>query len=160
PAPRALPIPPQDWVAHFRDVATLARADGGARRSRRRAVAPPRSVTMPGTARFLSAADRAFLLRLQHAALRYFLDNQTADGLVLDRQRNAGPRRVHGLCSLAATGMGLIALALASAPPHRLLARREAVQRIRTCLLTALRRLPHDQGVVPHFVDAGTLEAR
>src|SRR4051794_40591805 len=61
-------------------------------------------------------AERALLLRHQRLALRNFLDNQTPGGLVPDRQGNRGPRRPHGLWSTAATGMGLIALALASAP--------------------------------------------
>src|SRR5438128_1978994 len=53
----------------------------------------------------LTATDRRLLLRLQRQALQYFLDNQTTAGLVLDRQRNRGPRRPHGLCSTAATGL-------------------------------------------------------
>src|SRR5262249_37652050 len=65
-----------------------------------------------GAAADLPRADLALLLRLQRRALRYFLDNQTPDGLILDRQRNHGPRRDCGLRSTAATGMGLIALAL------------------------------------------------
>jgi hypothetical protein len=112
---------------------------------------------MPRTACPISANERALLLRLEHAALRYFVDNQTPCGLVLDRQRNHGAIRMHGLCSLTATGMGLIALALASAPPHRLLSRTEAVRRVRKALETALLGLPHDRGVLPHFVDSLTL---
>src|SRR5262249_51452435 len=69
----------------------------------------------------LTPAEWSLLLRLQRLALRYFLENQLAGGLVLDRQRNHGPRAASGLCSTAATGMGLIALALAAAPPYRLL---------------------------------------
>ena len=34
---------------------------------------------------------RAFLSELHTRAIRYFLDNQTADGLILDRQRNFAP---------------------------------------------------------------------
>ena len=37
----------------------------------------------------------------------------------------------HGLCSLAATGMGFIALALAAAPPYRLLTPSAAAERLR-----------------------------
>src|SRR4051794_27480519 len=107
---------------------------------------------MPGTA-FLSAAERRFVRGLQRRALRYFLENQTPSGLVLDRQSNQGSRRADGLCSTSATGMGWIAVALASAAPYRLLGRSEAVQRLRTGLDTALHRLPHDHGIVPHFVD-------
>jgi hypothetical protein len=79
---------------------------------------------------------------------------------MLDRQANQGPLYAHGLCSTAATGMGFIALALASAPPYRLLSATSAVQRIRTGLETILQRLPHDEGVVPHFIDSRTDEVR
>jgi hypothetical protein len=101
-------------------------------------------------------ADRRFLLQLQRQALEYFLDNHTAHGLVLDRQHNFGPRHLPDLCSTAATGMGFIALALASAPPHRLLNPADAARRIRTGLETALERLPQVEGILPHFVDART----
>jgi len=104
----------------------------------------------------LTATERRLLLRLQSQALRYFLDNQTPAGLILDRQRNRGPRRADGLCSIAASGMGWIALALASSQPYRLLTPNEAVRRIRTGLRTALFALPHDRGIVPHFLDART----
>jgi hypothetical protein len=52
--------------------------------------------------------------------------------------------------------MGWIALALASAEPHRLLSPHEAALRIRTGLETTLYTLPHDRGVVPHFIDSQT----
>jgi hypothetical protein len=102
------------------------------------------------------AADRDFLFLLQRQALRYFLENQAGNGLMLDRQSNHGPRRSGGLCSLTATGMGFIALALASAPPYRLLTPADAVRRIETGLNTALHALPHERGVMPHFVDSVT----
>ena len=82
----------------------------------------------------LPRADHALLLCLQRRALQYFLDNQTPGGLVLDRQRNHGPRQERGLCSTAATGMGFIALALAAGPPYRLLAPRAAALRVRAGL--------------------------
>src|SRR5262245_38323139 len=85
----------------------------------------------------LTAADRDFLLGLQLQALHYFLDNQTAGGLVLDRQRNRGPLRAGGVCSLAATGMGCVALALASAPPYRLLSPAIAAERVGAVLRAA-----------------------
>jgi hypothetical protein len=103
-----------------------------------------------------SPAERDFLFELQRQALRYFLDNQVDSGLILDRQRNHDRRRPDGLCSLAATGMGFIALALASASPYRLLTPGEAVERIGAGLRTALLKLPHDHGAMPHFVDALT----
>jgi hypothetical protein len=108
----------------------------------------------------LTPADQGFLLQLQRQALEYFLSNQTANGLMLDRQSNHGPLHCHGLCSTTATGMGFLALGLASAPPHRLCSPASASQRIRTGLETVLERLPHDEGIVPHFVDSRTFEAR
>jgi len=108
------------------------------------------------TPRTLSPADWGLLLRLQRQAISYFVDNQVPSGLVLDRQSNHGPRRAHGLCSTAATGMGFIALALAAAPPYRLLSPPLAALRIRAGLRAALERLPHDEGVVPHFLDSAS----
>jgi hypothetical protein len=110
----------------------------------------------PSDAASLAPADRGFVLQLQRQALQYFVDNQVSDGLILDRQRNYGPRCTQGLCSTAATGMGFIALALAAAPPYRLLTPQAAALRIRAGLLTALERLPHDHGVIPHFIDSAT----
>src|SRR5262249_52747932 len=104
----------------------------------------------------LTGSDRRFLLDLQRQALTYFLENQTSSGLMLDRQSNRGPRRAQGLCSLAATGMGYIALALASAPPHRLLSLSAAARRICVAVRHVLEHLPHDHAVVPHFVDSRT----
>jgi hypothetical protein len=100
--------------------------------------------------------DRGLLLRLQSQALHYFLDNQTPAGLVLDRQRNHGSPRSGGLCSIAATGMACIALALASEQPYRLLLRCHATERIRLALQTTLHTLPHHNGILPHFVDSQT----
>jgi hypothetical protein len=126
---------------------------------------------MPGTAKatdrpsthkphddILAPADRAFLLHLQRQALSYFVDNQAANGLMLDRQANHGPVRSDGLCSTAATGMGFIALALASAPPHALLSPAHATTRIAAGLEAFLQRIPHDEGAVPHFIDSVTGE--
>jgi hypothetical protein len=101
--------------------------------------------------------ERATLLGLQSGFLRYFLDNQTTHGLVLDRQANFGRRRSCGLCSLTATGMGFIAIALASAEPYRLLSVHEAIHRIRRGLETAVEQLPHTYGILPHFVHSATL---
>jgi hypothetical protein len=111
---------------------------------------------MPGKALDFAATERTFLLQLQTLALRYFLENQTPDGLMLDRQRNIGPVRAEGWCSTATTGMGLIALALASVEPFRLLPRLEAVERVKRALTAARDTLPHTWGVLPHFTDSGT----
>jgi hypothetical protein len=103
-----------------------------------------------------SAFQREYLLGLQRQLLHYFLDNQAASGLILDRQANHAPPRPHGWCSSAASGMGLIALALSAAAPYRLLTPAEAVGRVRTALETALGQLPQDHGLLPHFVDSAT----
>src|SRR5262249_14671712 len=90
--------------------------------------------------------EYTFLLRLQRLALRYSLATRLpASGLVLARQRNFGAFRAGGLISTAATGMGLIALALASAEPYRLLSPSLARRRIHRALQTALA-LPHTAG--------------
>src|SRR5579862_7419945 len=109
---------------------------------------------MPRTASDLTSADHTFLLHLETLALRYFLENQTADGLYLDRQRNFGPRTIDAWRSTAATGMGLIAVAIACADPFRLLPRGQAVARATQSVRTALESLPHDHGVLSHFTDA------
>jgi hypothetical protein len=121
----------------------------------------PRTASVsPGThhssAGALPAADHLFLLSLQCQALRFFVDNQQPCGLVLDRQSNHGPRRTHGLCSTTATGMGFIALALAAGPPYHLLSPRDSCQRLRHGLEAARDRLPHDHGMLPHFVHSST----
>ncbi len=117
---------------------------------------PGMAANHPTSPQALSPGEYGLLLRAQRQALQYFVDNQAPNGLILDRQSNHGPRRLHGLCSTAATGMGFIALALASMPPYRVLSPSLAVQRIRTGLRAALERLPHDHGVVPHFVHSAT----
>ena len=106
----------------------------------------------------LGVKDRDWLRLLQGRAIAYFLENQAPSGLVDDRQANHGPRREAELCSVAATGMGLIAIALATAEPHRLIARSEAIARVRAALETALQVMPHDHGILPHFTDpSGTV---
>jgi hypothetical protein len=131
-------------------------AERPAQTPERSALGAPRSAEFALDGEDLGPADRLFLIQLQKQALQYFLDNQVANGLILDRQRNGGPRQEQGLCSTAATGMGLIALALAATPPFQLLSPSSAAIRIRMALETALHRLPHDRGVIPHFVDSAT----
>ena len=111
---------------------------------------------LPGGVARLTAAEQAFLLSLQRQALHYFLDNQSAGGLMRDRQANRAAHRLLGWCSTSATGMGLIALALAAAPPYRLIERNQAVHRIRLALNAALERVPNDHGILPHFLDSQT----
>ncbi len=109
---------------------------------------------MPGLAGgSLDAKDRDWLRLLQRRAIGYFLENQAPSGLIDDRQANHGPRRDAELCSTSATGMGLIAIALASAAPHRLIDRGEAIARVGAALATALDRMPEGHGILPHFTD-------
>src|SRR5262245_3020211 len=68
-------------------------------RGRVQLLSPTGSRRMDVTTTALSRLDRAFLLGLQRQAIGYFLDNQAPSGLVLDRQRNRGPRLGGGLCS-------------------------------------------------------------
>src|ERR1700691_1228843 len=115
---------------------------------------------MPGwPSASLSSSDRVLLRHLQRRALNYFLDNQLPNGLVLDRQTNHGPSREEGTLSITATGMGLIAIALASASPYRLITEQEAIDRVRMALETGLERIPVDHGIMLHFVDRETLLA-
>lgn len=115
---------------------------------------------MPKAGDALTGREWNFLLGLQRQALSYFIDNQAANGLVLDRQRNHGPLRLQGLCSTAATGMGFVALALASADPYRLLSRPAAFNRLKAGFHAILDRLPHDRGVIPHFIESASGEIR
>jgi hypothetical protein len=104
----------------------------------------------------LTWRERHVLFNLQRQALQYFLDNQAPCGLFLDRQANHGQTRFHGECSTATSGMGVIALALAAAEPYLLLTLDDAAARICSCLSSALCLLPHDHGMMPHFVDSTT----
>jgi hypothetical protein len=52
--------------------------------------------------------------------------------------------------------MGCVALALAAAPPYRLLSRSLAALRVRAAVHAALQWLPHDHGVIPHFIHSAT----
>ncbi|MDD4318933.1 MAG: glucoamylase family protein [Candidatus Peribacteraceae bacterium] len=98
-----------------------------------------------------SAAD---LDRIERDCLLYFLENRTEEGLFADRQRNRGERYDLDAvpCSLSATGMGLIALAVAAQKPHRLLTPSEASERCGQTCDTARGKLPQDHGVLPHYV--------
>ncbi len=96
------------------------------------------------------ARNKRLLMQVQRNALSYFLDNQLEHGLILDRQTNRGALRVEGLCSTSATGMGLIAIALASTPEYGLISRKDAAGRLRKAL-DAAHRLPHNHGIMPHF---------
>jgi hypothetical protein len=114
---------------------------------------------MPGlAASSITKSDQKLLRVLQRRALRYFLENQGSHGLVQDRQSNFGPTRQGEPLSISATGMGLIAIALASADPYRLISREESILRVRQAILTGLHRVPSDRGILPHFVSPENLQ--
>lgn len=100
--------------------------------------------------RITRSLDKRLLLEYQTLTLSYFLDNQLPHGLILDRQANQGPLRQDGLCSTSATGMGLLAIALASTPEYGLLSRYDARRRISRGIEAAFR-LEHVRGIMPHF---------
>lgn len=103
-----------------------------------------------------STSERKLLHGLHQQALQYFIDNQLPNGFILDRQRNHNKRTYKGLISTSATGMGLMALALASNKDHGLLTRTAACKRVERALKATLAL--HDQkGMVAHFLDADTL---
>jgi hypothetical protein len=90
---------------------------------------------------------------LQRRQLSYFLENQTDSGLMLDRQHNHSEPDCSGLSSTAATGMGMIAIALAAQPQYRMLTSAQAVSRIEKTLRT-VEKLPQEHGIMPHFLDS------
>jgi hypothetical protein len=94
-----------------------------------------------------------FLEDLQRRQLSYFIDNQTESGLMLDRQHNHAAPDLNGIISTAATGMGLIAVALAAQPEYRMITRADAVSRVEKALRTA-ENLPQQHGIMPHFLDS------
>jgi hypothetical protein len=102
----------------------------------------------------LGSNGESVLEDLQRRQLQYFLDNQLPSGLILDRQRNHGAVDFNGLASTSATGMGLVAIALASMLPYRMLSRSDAIRKVELAISTALHRLPQDHGIMPHFLNA------
>ena len=76
---------------------------------------------MPWTASELPAAERAFLTELQDRALRYFLDNQTPEGLVLvdsGLEDDAGPLKAQ-IAQLGLDWRGIRAILLTHAERTR-----------------------------------------
>lgn len=122
----------------------------------------------------LQARDCDLLHDLSRRGILYFLDNQLDSGLILDRQSNHGAttgagwastgdgwaNTADGWASTAATGMGLIAIALAALPPYSLIDRREASRRISRALALGNGRVPRIDGIMPHFLDIKTLVPR
>lgn len=110
----------------------------------------PRAEVYGRRRRALTPAEVRQLIDLEKRLLTYFIDNQEPTGLIRDRQRNHGPLQERGITSSSATGMGLIALTLASHKEIGLLSRKEAEQRITRALERAIK-LPEFNGMVAHF---------
>jgi hypothetical protein len=117
---------------------------------------PPEPLPPHGGEVALTWKQRGLLAEIQARSFQYFLEDQFPHGLVFDRRSNHGPAREGVWCSTAATGMGLIAVALAAAPPYHLLTPKAAIGEVGLAIETALEALPHDHGVMPHFLDVAT----
>jgi hypothetical protein len=108
----------------------------------------------------LRSAEDLFLEDLSRRAVRYFLEqSNTRTGLVLDRARSWG-EPVYGsaanIASIAATGFGLTALAIAA--DRNWLPESEARDRARTALRFFADEAPHHRGWIYHFLNATTGE--
>jgi hypothetical protein len=101
--------------------------------------------------------QKELLARLEGEAIQYFLDNQLDNGLIQDRQTNFDKSQPDYQCSLSATGMGLIAIALASGPKYKKISRTDAIARVSKALVAA-KKLPEIHGMMPHFFDPVTLK--
>ena len=103
-------------------------------------------------------AEEEFLEDLSKRAVRFFLEQSDPQtGLVLDRARSWGDR-VYGsaanVSSIAATGFGLSALAIAA--DRHWLSEAEARDRARTTLRFFADHAPHQQGWFYHFLNASS----
>jgi hypothetical protein len=106
----------------------------------------------------LSQRDDAFLEDLSRRAFRYFLEQANpATGLVLDRARTDGTP-VAGIASIASTGFGLTALAIAAA--RRWIEPAGALERVRVTLRFFAKQVPHVHGWFYHWMDAATGDRR
>ena len=110
----------------------------------------------------LSPADDRLLEDACRRAFRYFWnESDPKTGLTLDRVREDGTPQAashQGIASIAATGFGLTAIAIAAergwvTPP-------EARERVRATLSFFAVRSPHEHGWFYHFVDWRTGERR
>ncbi len=101
----------------------------------------------------LSRHDDELLDEIERRAFRYFWEHgDERTGHVLDRSRADGSRHPQaGIASVAATGFGLTALAIAA---ERGWERRPAIAaRVRSSLRFLAREMPHEHGWFYHFVN-------
>lgn len=97
------------------------------------------------------------LEEMRERAASYFFEQALPDtGLVFDRARADGTpgERKSPLASIAATGFGLSALAIAAS--RELLPAAACEQRVLTTLETVLNQLPHKHGFLPHYLNGRT----
>lgn len=114
---------------------------------------------LPAASR-LKREDDEFIEDLSRRVLRFFWEQaDVTTGLVLDRSRTDGsrvPTSRANVASIAATGFGLTALAIAA---HRKwIAAAEAAQRARTILRFFASHATQEHGWFYHFLDATTGE--
>jgi len=112
------------------------------------------------SAAVLRKTDDEFLDDLSRRAFQYFWDQSDPHtGLILDRARSSGDRVAGAstnVASIAATGFGLSALAIAS--ERKWTRERDAVERARKTLRFLFDEAPHQHGWFYHFMDASTGE--
>jgi hypothetical protein len=130
----------------FLALATASALGLGARAVSAEAVAPAR----------LTPEDDALLEEIERRAFRYFWEHgHERTGHVLDRSRADGSRHPQAeIASVAATGFGLTALAIAA---ERGWEPRSAIAaRVRSSLRFLAREMPHEHGWFYHFVNQST----
>src|SRR5579864_6139929 len=112
------------------------------------------------SAAVLRKTDDEFLDDLSRRAFQYFWDQSDPHtGLIFDRARSSGDRVAGAstnVASIAATGFGLSALAIAS--ERKWIRERDAVERARKTLRFLFDGAPHQHGWFYHFMDASTGE--
>jgi hypothetical protein len=119
-------------------------------------------VSTPEPSARLSARDEAFLEDMSRRTFRFFWEQANPQtGLVRDRARtdNSPLDENHrDVASIAATGFGLTALAIAA--ERGWLTPREARERVRATLRFFATRATHEHGWFYHWMDATTGERR
>jgi hypothetical protein len=121
--------------------------------------APAGLVPQQGAGReALGPAEHALLEDLSRRSFRFFWEQgDPATGQVRDRARADGSLHVpaqRDVASIAATGFGLTALAIAA--ERRWEARDTILERVRRTLRHLAREMPHERGWFYHFVNAKT----
>ena len=102
-----------------------------------------------------NGSKHQFLEDLSYRAARFFLDQaDRSTGLILDRARSSGERSLGSpnVASIAATGFGLTALAIAAG--RNWIREAEAKERARTALRFFSDHAEHQRGWFYHFLDA------